>query len=450
MDVYTHKEFVFNCSNGITSIELSNFNCNETTKNFITNNPGLSYDTTDSVEMVNVIRNILRGYRSQMSNELLANSKIACILGITDGVIINIDSKIYILDRNYLVSNFSYFEKFMENYQKHHPDYSEIKIDRSSFIFDKILDHLNGNFLNQHVILNHYEDIKSDCDFYGYMNKERKMIYYPSIDLDKISPRAPVLIININTLMYHKYQITKVDYSDGDYNSICSKTHEIYPCIVELYVNSNNAFFSQHNMNPPSGDMDKPIDKTDESYINRHGGIVFMYQYSDSRYATNNFFRKYIHNIKKVLKIEMPVTNAYDNGFYLLDLYRMVNKSIEKNQYIKYKKSEKIVFSSNENIYCQDVYGFVSNNPILSCTAYYDNQVIFYKELHDAKYEDLYYLYFSSCFNENARHCAFAFPNIKNIYYELHFDIEKIKTKRIGILPINPNEKITNNSVGIE
>ena len=164
-------------------------------------------ETFDSKNDIACVMNYINGYEYIVGNpSFLQKSELACMMGLTNNVIININNIKNIVDENFLRQNFGFFNKMMDENIDLHPNYKSIYICRSSTIFSKMCYILkNGISIFDS---NSYNDITMDAHYYdckniivilnertSYLNEWAKVISVYTLIFNLIL--LPILIIYI-------------------------------------------------------------------------------------------------------------------------------------------------------------------------------------------------------------------------------------------------------------
>lgn len=394
------KTFDITCENKIFRVPVSSFDLNSESKKFYETYANTGYQTSEPIEQINITINAIRGYSSAIRNPLLTKSKLACLLGLTNGIVINIGGSEFVLDRDFLVDNLKYFQSFFSNYQSLHPDYSSVQIDRSPEIFQHIINHLNEKFLSQSILLNYYDDILSDADFYGFANTELPLVYYPAIDLDYF--RNP--IFKKDNKIYHNY------YFRHD--------PKLHSEIFDIYTEYTDAIFDMYMENKSV--HAKLIART----IN--GNICYIStgnrcKYLDELIRDSVFFRKCGLDL-----------GYHSNDFPLLPYFG------ESNRKIHHELSSSILRLKPRYIR-KDFYGFSAPIPFVSVVIYTKDteKIVFKKESYDFKHTDgQYYMYFASKISSiNDNFLAFSLNMDFDLVIEITFepDHDSVDLTYVGI-----------------
>lgn len=165
--------------------------------------------------MITII-NYLRGYNVDLK-QVSCDAKRLDLLDIHDTVLINIGGKIYCLEKQFLVSNFKFFESFFEWNKDSDPDYSEHMIDRCYMVFDDILNHVMNNTELKNPFSN------DELNFYickrPLISKDGYMIDTNSFPIVTIEPHIYELITfepsKCNTFDIRKYYGVLIKFIDN-------------------------------------------------------------------------------------------------------------------------------------------------------------------------------------------------------------------------------------------
>ena len=230
-------------SSKIIKVPSNTFKINKCAINLYEKYKTSGYITYESIESIDMVLNVLRGYEFASRSPLIKLSKLACLLGITSNIVININYKEFLLEKQFMVDNFEYFQLFFENYKYLDPDYSSIQIDRSEIIFQFIINHIRGNKLDLYTILNYLPDIKSDAIFFGYKNLEKPFDYNCRGSSRIINPTTNSsrgnFIMNIDpTNIYHRDRKNSVLFVSINVFDKCVNEYGIikYNCQYEIQL----------------------------------------------------------------------------------------------------------------------------------------------------------------------------------------------------------------------
>lgn len=422
-------------SNGEINIPLGNFKVNDTMNKFVENNPDMSFKTFDTLKTVRHIYDIIRGYDIPNIEKLLERSHLACLLGLTNSVIIKIGGSTYIYDKDFLTTNFEYFETFFNIYSKLHPDYRAVNIDRSSRFFEYIIDHINENYFNQRLVLNQYTNIEIDASYYGYRNDKRKMTYHPTIDLKRTSDN--VIIYDDLRLKYIQTKYTS-DWIEGVPANYISK-NIIVSCVIDMYSTSENKHHvDSKNIISDSNEYDRICT------INRSGNVVLILNRSDKS-SKVDFFRLHYKKITSLRLLEKKYCFDEKGGNEDIDtpvsMTKLLKKCVERKSYARNQINE--LNSGCINVthldYLTDIYGFGSNTEIDECIGYYKNDIIFRKHKFHVHENGMYYVFFSGDFCTDGRHVISSFAPDPKIRFELYFK-DNANITELKIIPITPDE----------
>jgi hypothetical protein len=193
----------------------------------------------------------LRGYRVEIQNMVEYIKRFD--LRENGYVYINIGGRQFYVEQVLMESNFSYFTSFFKYNMTNHPDYSNIIIDRSSRIFNKII-----NLMEQDKLSNSKElsmGIHDDLIYYGYQNSTLRyriddFHFYSSCGLLRMIEHCE--IINNTVIVNPKYSLihisnhgikpNQIEFYDG--NNKCDNDELLIN--VSLQVRSDKLIFHPH------------------------------------------------------------------------------------------------------------------------------------------------------------------------------------------------------------
>lgn len=390
------KYFHIKTRDKIIKVPIDLFNINPTAKKFYEKYNHEDYQTDEDAIIIDTCINILRGYQYPTRSKSISDSKIACLLGITNKVIINVNGKIFIFDKKFLTDNFEYFNNFFHNYKHLDPDYTDIQIDRSDIIFEYIIDHINGLKYDQYVILNYLPDIKLDLDYYGYKNKELPFDYVENLilDLDQYTKKCAIIL----------------DFTGFDIDANISISKKCIP-LKDLNRYELSAYKAKKRILVET--------RTIEKKYNNSNSIFFgNYILACEDYLYHNLNNKNIISAHEVYYND-GVADIFTKS--LIPNYKSLLKSFEFATKIIIEKSTK--FYSIEHTYPDAIFGIMTKTPIESCTIIKDD-IIVCKCKSTYKY-DKYNICFFTGLNKLDKYalCAVYYGD-RNIKIEIEFETE--------------------------
>lgn len=420
--------FTFVCKDGTITLPIYLFNYNSKTKAFLLANPTNTFETTENKAVITDIINIMRGYQYAKFLTEISCSKLACKLGLTNCVIINIGNKEMIILKNRLTDNFEYFEKLFSHYESLDPDYSEIVIDRSPDIFMYIIEHIYGKVIPQSDLLIYGADMLSDAEYYGYRSKTIPFTYYPTIDMRYFSKN---LIIKLGDKMY-------IDKNIYVHNNKVNDELKLF----ENYVRKTDNHYTLRGDNVLIYEIVNPNDIYYEK-IQLNNNLITAIVIGNFLYIYAKGIQQVDHDIRPILnkyQIKSKTITTRIQQHTIINIYEKLN---DYHKIIVDLSTTKQLVLSDNFLGCY-TYGFASNVPIISCNiSIGDVLPIFNKYSYDFVIDSMYYVLFGPKVTTDME--IYSICSIDYTYdykITIEFDSDNIKNKTADLYYIGLDKNL--------